>query len=199
MWLVLDLSYIRPSTISSEVGAEGCNLKRTRRTRLPPPLPQPWKGLIPSCSWTCPRVGQLDTLTWACYYNLHFKTFYVQLYPIAHFSLASCFSFKRPALLEKLFFVLSVTYLCVIYHFIASLRAVVVVFSPPAPSCSAVWIELHLCTAVFFLKNNRLHYWRGKGCLFVLCVFFYCLCFSICHFVLLENQERNLNMWLIKK
>lgn len=45
---------------------------------------------FPSCSWTCPGVGQLNTLTRACYYGLHF----VKLRQMEHFffSPASCFT-----------------------------------------------------------------------------------------------------------
>ena len=156
------------------------------------------------------QVWQLNTLTWAWYHRLHFYIFMLNVIQwstsshLHHVLFWTCTEGKAAIFLFYFFCTWSHLF-CLFISFCLS------------PYCLSGGCCCHLCstitsmlccldqapapplsTSMFFLKNKILINGGEKAVALCCEISFYFLCFSICHFVLLEIQEQCWKMWLIK-
>ena len=155
------------------------------------------------------QVWQLNTLTWAWYHRLHFYIFMLNVIQwstyshLHHVLFWTCTEGKAAIFLFYFFctwshlFCLFISFCLSPYclsggccHLCSTITSMLCCLDQaPAPPLS---------TSMFFLKN-KIPINGGEKAVALCCeISFYFLCFSICHFVLLEIQEQCWKMWLIK-
>lgn len=151
------------------------------------------------------QIWQLNTLTWAWYHRLHFYIFMLNVIQwstsshLHHVLFWTCTGGKAAILLYLKSLILSVHFILFV-TLLPLWRLLSSLLHHHLHALLSVWIRLQLLLSLppcFFSKTKS---WLMEEKRLSLCVVisFYFLCFSICHFVLLEIHEQRWKMWLIK-